>query len=477
LLSADPLDARAVAAEAAAASGRRLWALDAALLPEEPEAVAELAVLWARQLRLLHAALFVVCPDGEPDPARVAFLARFLAHLSGPLLVVGTVPELPARPLLRLELQPPSAVEQCRLWVEALALTQTEQVGLTRTAGASARRKASAPSADASTSAPLAAAHNDLADRLAAQFQLTPARIRAAVAEADTTVALGEPLETRLWRAARAQARPRLDGLARRVEPAVTWNDLVLPEEAVTTLRATVAAARGQATAYTHWGFAARNGRGLGLSALFAGPSGTGKTSAAEIVAGELELDLYQIDVSQVVSKYVGETEKQLRRIFDAAERGACVLLFDEADALFGKRGEVKDSHDRFANLEVSYLLQRIERYRGLAILTTNMKQALDSAFLRRIRFVVNFPFPGVAQREAIWRRAFPPTAPTQGLDYAKLARLNLAGGNLRGIALNAACLAAAEGRPIGMEQLRRAARVELAKLERSAETELADWI
>src|SRR5205807_8968999 len=181
---------------------------------------------------------------------------------------------------------------------------------------------------------------------------------------------------------------------------------------------------------YGTWGFGAAGNRGLGISALFAGSSGTGKTMAAEVLANTLHLDLYRIDLSSVVSKYIGETEKNLRRVFDAAEDGGAILFFDEADALFGKRSEVKDSHDRYANIEINYLLQRMESYRGLAVLATNMKGALDPAFLRRIRFVINFPFRDAEQRAEIWQRIFPPKTPTEGLDVSKLARLNVAGGN-----------------------------------------------
>jgi SpoVK/Ycf46/Vps4 family AAA+-type ATPase len=197
----------------------------------------------------------------------------------------------------------------------------------------------------------------------------------------------------------------------------------------------------------------------------------------AEVLARELRLDLYRIDLSQVVSKYIGETEKNLRRVFDAAEEGGVVLLFDEADALFGKRSEVKDSHDRYANIEVSYLLQRMESYRGLAILTTNMKSALDTAFLRRIRFVVQFPFPDAGQRAEIWRHIFPANTPTEGLDASKLARLSVAGGNIRNIALNAAFLAADERQPVRMAHLLRAARSECAKLEKPlTDAEIGGW-
>nr|WP_281418547.1 ATP-binding protein [Ancylobacter oerskovii] len=231
------------------------------------------------------------------------------------------------------------------------------------------------------------------------------------------------------------------------------------------------------ATVYERWGFASRTERGLGISALFAGASGTGKTMAAEVLANDLGLDLYRIDLSQTVSKYIGETEKNLRIIFDAADDSGAVLLFDEADALFGKRSEVKDSHDRYANIEVSYLLQRMEAYRGLAVLTTNQKSAVDPAFLRRIRFVVQFPFPDAGQRCEIWRRAFPQDTPTLDLDPARLAQLALAGGNIRNVAMNAAFLAAGRGEAVGMGHIREAAVAEYAKLEKPlTSSELGGW-
>jgi SpoVK/Ycf46/Vps4 family AAA+-type ATPase len=229
---------------------------------------------------------------------------------------------------------------------------------------------------------------------------------------------------------------------------------------------------------YEQWGFARRSPRGLSISALFFGPSGTGKTMAAEVLARELELDLFRIDLSSVVSKYIGETEKNLRRVFDAAEAGGAVLLFDEADALFGHRSEVRDSHDRYANIEVSYLLQRMEAYRGLAILTSNMKQALDPAFLRRIRFFVQFPFPEEGQRAEIWRRVFPAHTPTEGLSIDTLARLSLAGGSIQNVALAAAFLAADEGVPVRMSHLLSAVRTECQKLERPlTDAEIGGWL
>jgi SpoVK/Ycf46/Vps4 family AAA+-type ATPase len=279
------------------------------------------------------------------------------------------------------------------------------------------------------------------------------------------------------WQAGRAEARVALDELGPRLEPRATRHDLVLPAPQRVILDEIVAHVRQRATVYQEWGFDAVLRRGLGVTALFAGASGTGKTLAAEVVAGELGLDLFIIDLSQVINKYIGETEKNLRRVFDAAERGGAVLLFDEADALFGKRSEVKDSHDRYANIEVSYLLMRMEAYRGLAILTTNMKNALDSAFLRRLRFVVEFPFPAVAERAEIWRRVIPARAPVRDLDADRLAQLTVAGGSIRNIALSAAFLAADEGVPLQMRHLRAAARTEYLKLERPLSPgEVAGW-
>jgi len=307
-------------------------------------------------------------------------------------------------------------------------------------------------------------------DAVCAQFDLPDALIRSIAAEAlaiARSAADDGAATAALWELCRARLRARLDTLAQRIETRHSWDDLVLPGSEIGILQTIVAQLRQRTTVYDRWGFAAKSTRGLGISALFAGPSGTGKTMAAEVLANQLRLDLYRIDLSSVMSKYIGETEKNLRRVFDAAEESGAILLFDEADAMFGKRSEVKDSHDRYANIEVSYLLQRMEAYRGLAILTTNMRSALDPAFLRRLRFVVQFPFPDAPEREAIWRRAFPPAAPTQGLDPARLAQLRIAGGNIRNIAMSAAFLAADAAEPVRMSHVLAAARHEYAKLER----------
>ena len=229
----------------------------------------------------------------------------------------------------------------------------------------------------------------------------------------------------RLWEACRTYARTQLDALAQRVETDMSLEDLVLPPDCTVAIEEMIAMARYRCPVYHQWGFAGKNKRGLGLCALFTGQSGTGKTTAAEIVAKELNLDCYRIDLSQTIGKYIGETEKNLKQILDAAEVGSVVLLFDEADALFGKRGSVKEARDRYANQEVSYLLQRLETYPGLAILTTNLKDAIDGAFERRLKFVIDFPFPDAEQRMRIWQKVFPPQAQTQDLDYERLAPIS----------------------------------------------------
>jgi SpoVK/Ycf46/Vps4 family AAA+-type ATPase len=274
-----------------------------------------------------------------------------------------------------------------------------------------------------------------------------------------------------LWQACRAQAGWHLEELAQRLVPCYAWEDIVLPADVLRQLHEIAAQVMYRAQVYETWGFGAKLNRGRGISALFAGPSGTGKTMAAEVLADYLRLDLYRVDLAGVVSKYIGETEKNLRRVFDAAEQSGSILFFDEADALFGKRTEVKDSHDRYANIEINYLLQRMEDYRGLAILATNMKSHLDQAFLRRLRFIVNLPFPDADLRRQIWQKAFPAGAPIKGLDYTALARLEIPGGNIKNIALNAAFLAAETKSPICMGHVLHAARREYAKMDKLIST------
>jgi hypothetical protein len=441
LCGPDTADCRAVAAAAAAGLGLRVAALPADLVPAAPAEVDALLRLWEREAVLSGAALLVEC-DGA-DRGGAPAVGRLLERVNGPVLVSARERRGVAhRPAVSFDVARPTPAEQRAAWRALLGST---------------------------------AGNESAIDEVAAQFSLGLPAIRSAAAQ--VVAAPGGDVGRTVWDVCRVQARTRLDDLAQRVEPAAGWDDLVLPKPEAEAMRRIALHVRHRATVYDAWGFAAKSSRGLGICALFAGASGTGKTMAAEVLANELRLDLYRIDLAGVVSKYIGETEKNLRRVFDAAEEGVAVLLFDEADALFGKRSEVKDSHDRYANIEVSYLLQRMEAYRGLAILTTNLKSALDPAFLRRLRFVVQFPFPDAAGRAEIWRRVFPAATPTEGLDVAKLARLNVAGGNIRNIALSAAFLAAGAGEPVRMRHLREAARIEYLKLERPlTDAEIGGW-
>lgn len=447
LTGADAPGKRAILAAACHELGLGLHRIGVRQVPRADAERESFARLWEREAILSHAALLFDAEDLEGSEERRA-AQWLLGRMQGIVFVTAREPLRVERPAsLRLEVGRPSAAERRSLWRGALG--------------------------------PLARELNGEVDAVAAQFQVDADAIRATGREVLGSAAGGGrgDLGRRLWNACRARARVRLDDLAQRIESSAGWDDLVLPPAESAILREIGAHLRRRTTVYESWGFARRSRAGLGIAALFAGPSGTGKTLAAEVLANELRLDLYRIDLSAIVDKYIGETEKNLRRVFDAAEDCGAILLFDEADALFGKRTEIKDSHDRYANIEVSYLLQRIETYRGLAILTTNRKDDLDSAFLRRIRFVAQFPFPDARQRAEIWRRAFPAQAPTEALDPDKLARLNVSGGNIRNIALSAAFLAADAEEPVRMHHVLRAAQSEYTKLERTlTDAEVSGW-
>jgi ATPase family associated with various cellular activities (AAA)/Winged helix domain, variant len=406
LAGADAALRQAVAQRAAAELERELHRV-AGELPDEA------VRLWERETMLLPVALLVEVEEVTPA------LRRLLGH-GGLAFASSAEPLRLGVPSFTVEVRRPAPGEQRAAWSQV--------------------------------------AGDEEADALAGQFDLALHDIQRVAAAAG---------DGGLWTGCRELTRPRLEALAQRLEPKATWDDLVLGGEAVGLLRQLTGQVRRRHRVYEDWGFAQRMNRGFGISALFAGESGTGKTMAAEVIANELGLDLYRIDLSGVVSKYIGETEKNLRRLFDAAEAGGAILLFDEADALFGKRSEVKDSHDRYANIEIDYLLQRIEGFTGLAILTTNLKSALDTAFTRRLRFVVDFPFPGTPEREAMWRRALPAEVPVEELDYGRLGRLGLTGGAIHNIALNAAFIAAQDGGVVRMPALLEATRMELRKLER----------
>jgi len=443
LCGADDAARRAVAAAACATAAVRGYAARAFALPVNGGDIDALARLWQRDAALSGAVLLLDCDSVDTtDHARTEAVRQFVSRIEAPLIVSSREPrDFGGSYATIIEVPRAQSSEQRQLWLDALGETAMRLDGHV--------------------------------DRVAAQFTLTPVAMRAVAA----SIAREDDPGPRLWEACRTASRRRLDQLAQRIDARPEWRDLVLPAPMLATLRDIVTSVRYRSRVYDDWGFSSRDARGLGVTALFSGASGTGKTLAAEVIANELCLDLYRIDLSGVVSKYIGETEKNLRSLFDAAEDGGAILLFDEADALFGKRSEVRDSHDRYANIEVSYLLQRMEAYRGLAILTTNLRDALDPAFLRRIRFAIHFPFPGPDDRAEIWRRVFPASLPTSGLDHEKLARLSITGGNIRNIAVNAAFGAARDETPVTMRLLLHAARAEYVKLEKTLSgNEVEGW-
>jgi hypothetical protein len=429
LVASVAADARLAVRRVATRSGDELLRLSAADLPSDPVEREHLARLWRREFVLTPILLLV---ELDEDPGSNARAGTFLDAAAGPVVVIGRGPLTTVRPERAVTLAPLGRAEQRRLWDQHLGAWPDEV--------------------------------RPRLDEAVGQFTLSASDV-VEVATA-VTAANGDGPAV-LWDRCRARTRPALSSLAEHVATSAGWDDLVLADDDLAVLHSIADHVRHRAVVQAAWGFEP-GARGAGISALFHGPSGTGKTLAAEVIANEVGLDLFRIDLSAVVDKYIGETEKNLRRIFDAAEAGGTVLLFDEADALFGKRSEVRDSHDRYANVEVSYLLQRMETYRGLAILTTNLRQALDAAFLRRLRFVVAFPFPDEVQRAELWRRVFPAGVTTADLEPERLARLGLSGASIRNVAVHASFDAAAESGPVRVDHVRRAAHREMAKLDKS---------
>ncbi len=434
LLGSDSVSKQGIAQTIAAAFGAQAYRLSAELLPGAVAEQETLIRLWQRESRLLPIALYIDAAELDRGDAATAQVRRLLARAGGLTFVDAHEPWTgTAAATVSVDVAKPTAIEQRSLWQRLLGDVAGEHP-----------------------------------QRLAGHFDFNFGKIEQIVQHAlSATQQQPEALGSSLWQSALARTRPALDQLAQRIEPKAGWADLKLPDSETKLLRQIADQVAQRSVVYDDWGFRERMNRGLSISALFAGESGTGKTMAAEILANELGLSLHRIDLSAVVSKYIGETEKNLRKLFDAAEDGGSILFFDEADALFGKRSEVKDSHDRYANIEVNYLLQRLESFRGLAILATNQKGALDSAFLRRLRFVVNFPFPGLAERKAIWASAFPSQLPIAPLDLERLARMALSGGSIQGIVLNAAFLAAKAGVQVTMPLILDAARAEFRKLDK----------
>jgi ATP-dependent 26S proteasome regulatory subunit len=422
--------AEAVAAAACRALGLRGVLLDTLALVDAAARDEGVGALLEREALLGRLAFVLDANDAGPEAAPP--LGRIVDALGVPLLVISEWRWHTRRRLLTRDVPWPAPGERAAL----IRATAGEVPGI----GAIAEHFDAGP--------------DDIADA-----------VREATADGD------------LWRAFQRRADRRIDALAERVEITRDWDDIVLPPEALGQLRDMAAQAAGRARVYEQWGFGAKLGRGRGIAALFAGASGTGKTLAAEILAGELGLRLYRVDLARVVSKYIGETEKNLREVIHCAERAGAMILFDEADSLFAGRTDVRDSRDRYANLQVNYLLQLMEGFGGVAVLATNRRGAIDSAFLRRLRFVVDFPVPDAAARRDIWQRSFPAGAPLAAIDWDVLGALELTGGSIRTVSLNAAFLAAAQDTEIAMRHLMRAARREYAKLDRlSAGVDFGRW-
>jgi hypothetical protein len=434
VLSPDPGAGLELAATLCAELDAPGFRIDGGSLPTNPIELSKKLRRWQRCARI-HGAIGVLDAASQAPDQTLAgdALARWCESADGPLLLLTRARRVPgARTWVTIELDRPKSDEQRQVWGRELDAHFPE------------------------LESPL-----ELVDRLVTTFDLSATRIRSACASArgrlDTSGDTTATPDALLWHACRIQARPDLDAFAQRLDGRSSWADLRVRPETLAILRSICDQVRSRATVHERWGVGTKSRRGQGISVLFSGPSGTGKTMTAEVIGTELELDVYRVDLSAVVSKYIGETEKNLARVFDAAEGSGVILLFDEADALFGKRSEVKDSHDRHANVEIGYLLQRMEAYRGLAILTTNLREDIDQAFLRRLRFIVEFGHPSVEERVELWRLALGQGAPVVDFDLHALARLALTGGQIRNVVMNAAFAAAVRGGPIDAELLREA--------------------
>jgi ATPase family associated with various cellular activities (AAA) len=435
---------RSTAAALCAAWETAMLAVDGRLLAQLPvEELEELLALVDREAHLQGAVLYWSGADELLGPERSVrrdlLLATVTAH-PGPTLLGGSARWDPAVdvPVVQVDLPAPGAADRLRLWTAALDGTVS---------------------------------HGDRPDpvelaELATRYRLSGGQIRSATTTANGLAATRGSGVTAadLRQAARSTSNPMLGELAVRVAPGPGWDDLVLPADRADQLREIVDQVRHRAVVHEEWGFAQTGG---GLNVLFTGPSGTGKTMAATVLAHTLGLDLYKIDLATVVSKFIGETEKNLSRIFDEAATSNAVLFFDEADALFGKRTQVRDAHDRYANLETSYLLQKLDDHDGVVVLATNLRKNMDEAFVRRLHAVVEFPVPGAADRLRIWQQVWPVATPREaGLDFELLAReVDLPGGNIRNIAVAAAFLAASDGGVVTMAHLRSATRREYQKM------------
>jgi SpoVK/Ycf46/Vps4 family AAA+-type ATPase len=454
LCGIDPPALSTIAALACAEIGYSLFSIDATHLSINEQLQRDWVLDWQRKAMVHKRALFINCGDPDKLDARVHNVILDLVQtLTTPLVLSVTERLAASRSLFSIDVPSLTPKEQAEIW--AIHLKD------------------------------IAHNLNGHLGTLVVQFNMTASAIqdisRQAIAYSrENPMIRSNPQEMTkiLWQYCRTHSRSRLEGLVERQEPKTTWDELILSVDATQILKQIIATIRQRNKVINEWEMGGNTQRGIGITAMFYGPPGTGKTTAAEIIAKDLNLDLYRVDLSQVVSKYIGETEKNLAQIFDMAEMSGAVLLFDEADAMIGKRSEVKDSKDRYANQEVSYLLQRMEAYSGLAMLTTNLPNAIDSAFMRRIKFSVRFEYPNPEQRVIIWQKNFANKAPTKGLIWQRLAQLNISGASIKNIALGAAYLAADVEEPIQMKHILQSARAECQKQGRTiTDQEIWGWV
>jgi hypothetical protein len=452
LVGTDDWSKKDVAATAARIANRKLLVITADFLPVGLDDADTFARLWSREGMLLPIVLLVIGMESErssseaaPNQPGLARRLQTLRNVAAPVLIACREVVAGLEDSVLLSIDPPSFEERQTLWRESLS-----------------RRSSQNPSLE------------DLR-QLANEFNLSASRIESLAASAASMAQPSELIST-VWRMCVAHTASALDGLAQRIVPRAKVVDLKLPALEMQQLRRLIEHAKHRASAVADYGFSEKSNRGLGIAALFHGESGAGKTMAAEIIATELSLALFRVDLSSLVSKWVGETAKNIRRCFDGAERGGAVLLFDEAEGVFGQRREAKDSLDRHANLDIDYLLTRMESFSGVVILATNMKHAIDPAFVRRLRYIVGFPFPGVAERKAIWMNVFPEAARATHLEFDRLARFPLTGGSIFNAALAAAHTAAAEHSGITMPHVLDAVRWEMRKIERPVSEQELHW-